>query len=109
MSKAEVLKQIKDAEAKVTKGIEEAKKKERIIADAKMASHEQIEKAQASARASQEGTIKAARLDIEKEKQAIMAQGQTLAQKIRSHAQAKVKDGSDRLTDEFKKAYTNGA
>ena len=59
MSKAEVLKQIKDAEAKVTKGIEEAKKKkERIIADAKMASHEQIEKAQASARRHRKGPLR---------------------------------------------------
>lgn len=110
MSKHEILKQIKDAELQVTKGIEEAKKKkERIIAEARLASHEQLERTEARARASQEETIKATRLDIETEKQAIMSQGQEAAQKTRSKAQGRIKASSDRLMIEFKKAYTNGA
>ena len=105
MGKAEILQEIKEAEAKVrtmTKDAEE--KRKQLQADGKRKALEMIEKANADAAAKNETRIAAAKVDIGRRKKAALEVGAKKADALISNARKKMAVAKEFVLSEFERA-----
>ena len=105
MGKAEILQQVRDAEAKIralTKSAEE--KRKQLQAEGKRKALEIAEKAEAEVNAKNDARMSAARTDIERRKKAQLEEGAKRASALKSAARSKMASAKNYVVSEFERA-----
>lgn len=105
MGKAEILQEIKKAEAKVRSMTQEAEeKRKQLQAEGKRKAIEMIDKAEAENAARNDALIASARSDIERRKRATLDEGAKKASTRASNARKRMAEAKEFVLSEFERA-----
>ncbi len=105
MGKAEVLRQIKDAEERVRVMTKEAEEKRRQLqAEGKRAAIQKIDSADAALRKELDSKFADARVKTEKRKKALLDEGAGKAEALASSARKRMGDAKEYVLKEFERA-----
>lgn len=104
MSRNDILKEIKDAEATAkTKIIEAEENKKVALAKARKTAVENIQKAEVDARSKYEKAMASEQEQLNAQKETYLAEGRAAANKLEEECAAKIQDAKDYLNKEFQR------
>ena len=104
MSRNDILKEIKDAEATAKDKIKQAEENKKVaLAKARRTAVENIQKAEVEARSKYEKTMASEQEALNAEKETFLAKGREEADRLEEECASKIQDAKDYLDKEFER------